>query len=360
MERVSLLAPREVGGLQLPSMVESMVSAVASDLLLLLNGITPASELARAELRMAMQLDPDAASAHQSLVCRAMSFLAGYGFYLTVPTERLLSRHLDHLQKLHGSSRAQLAGPADEWSHQQGAQYCRVGRFANSLRRALASIRQAVARQGWDSIQVWQQHLEPSSGLSPADCAAAMRKAVNASNSDWEVECRIFHRPHPNAASDEDWAEESWTKPWVSRVDSRSVFLDAQADLPYDDLDFGMYSDGGMLNVGSCTFSSQARSFGGAGDYWDSSLACTARLTSRLPLRLGHETVGVHEAEMAAMLTALRWRRSEGWNLLVVDRSSLCNVLLQTNLQRPAALLNLPSQFLVGRLHRILADLRCS
>ena len=32
------------------------------------------------------------------------------------------------------------------------------------------------------------------------------------------------------------------------------------------------------------------------------------------------------------MLTALRWRQPDGWNLVVVDRSSLCNVLQQASL----------------------------
>ena len=360
VERVSLLAPREIGGLQLPSMVESMVAAVGSDLLSLLNGKTPASDLARAELRMAMRSDPDAAHMHQGIVCRALFFLAGYGMYLSVSTERLLSRLLDHLKQRLGSPHALFVGPADEWSHQQGAQFCRVGRFANSLRRTLDSLNHAVARQDWGSVHVWQQHLDPSSGLSPSDCATAMNAAIIASHSDWEVECRLFHRPFPNAAGDEDWASNAWAKPWASRMDSRSAYLDAPTELPLDDWDFGMYSDGGMLNAGNCTFSCQARSFGGAGDYWETSHACTERIISRLPLRLGHEPAGVHEAELAAMLAALRWRRSDGWNLLVVDRSSLCTALQQANLQRPAALLNLTSQFLVGRLQRILQDLRGS
>ncbi|CAE7204856.1 unnamed protein product [Symbiodinium sp. CCMP2592] len=360
VERVSLLAPREIGGVQLPSMVEAMVAAVGSDLLLLLNGKTTSSGLARAELRMAMQLDPDAASAHQGIVCRAMVFLAGYGIYLSVSTERLLSRLLDHLKTRLGSPHAQFVGPADEWAHQQGAQYCRVGRFANSLRRALDSLRHAVDTRDWGFEHVWQQHLEHSSGLSPSDCAAAMRAATTASSSDWKVECGLFHRPFPNAESSEDWATDAWDNPWANKVDSRSDYLDSRVEVPFHGLDFGMYSDGGMLHAGNCTFSSQARSFGGVGDYWESSHACTERLISRLPLRLGYEAVGVHEAEMAAMIAALRWRRPEGWNLLVVDRSSLCYILQQVKLQRPSALLGLASHFLVGRLQRILADLRCS
>ena len=65
---------------------------------------------------------------------------------------------------------------------------------------------------------VWQQHLEHLSGLSPSDNAAAM----TASNSDWEVECSLFHRPYPNAESSEDWATDAWSNPY--KVDSRSDY----------------------------------------------------------------------------------------------------------------------------------------
>ena len=119
-----------------------------------------------------------------------------------------------------------------------------------------------------------------------------------------------------------------------------------------------MYSDGGMSNSNNCASCSQARSFGALGAYWDSSSECAERLISRLPSRFGYEDAGVHEAELAAMLTALRWRQPDGWNLLVVDRSSLSNTLQQASLGRPHALLGLSSHFLVGRLQRILVALR--
>ena len=170
-------------------MVECMVTAVASDLLVLMNGNPTASHLARAELRVAMQVHPAEASAQQGLVCRAMLFLAGYGIYLAVSSERFLSRLLDHLKVRLGSAHALLVGPADEWSHQQGRQFCRVGRFANAMRRALATLQRDFVVQQWDSVQVWQHLLDPASGLSPSDCAAATQAALTSSRSDWAAEC---------------------------------------------------------------------------------------------------------------------------------------------------------------------------
>ena len=57
-ERVSLTAQRSVGGLRLAYIVECAASSVASDLLSLLNGSTPASGLARNSLREAMRVVP--------------------------------------------------------------------------------------------------------------------------------------------------------------------------------------------------------------------------------------------------------------------------------------------------------------
>ena len=58
VDRMSLAAPRSVGGLQLASVVECVVGAVASELLFLLNGCTLASQLARDSLREVMMADP--------------------------------------------------------------------------------------------------------------------------------------------------------------------------------------------------------------------------------------------------------------------------------------------------------------
>ena len=58
VERSSFTAPRCVGGLQLASVVECVVGAVASELMFLLHGSTLASELARDSLRDACSLTP--------------------------------------------------------------------------------------------------------------------------------------------------------------------------------------------------------------------------------------------------------------------------------------------------------------
>ena len=51
VERMSLLVAASSGGLQIPSVVESVLAAAASDLLLLLSGYTTASILARDALQ---------------------------------------------------------------------------------------------------------------------------------------------------------------------------------------------------------------------------------------------------------------------------------------------------------------------
>ena len=154
-ERMSLLAPRGIGGVQLPSMVESMVSAVASDLLTTLNGCTQASSLARAELREAMSLPSAQVSQYSGILANSLRFLAGYGFYLTVSTDRLVSRVLDQLRLAAGSPAAQMVGGMDADGHRRGAVYCRVGPLANAVRRVISWLRAERPRTEWDSEALW-------------------------------------------------------------------------------------------------------------------------------------------------------------------------------------------------------------
>ena len=106
VERSSFTAPRNVGGLQLASVVECAVGAVASELMFLLNGNTLASVLARDALREAMLSDPLTTDFEDGLVLKAMRFLSGYGIYLTVATDKLVGRMLDN-----HASNAQNPGP---------------------------------------------------------------------------------------------------------------------------------------------------------------------------------------------------------------------------------------------------------
>lgn len=76
-ERPSLTAPRCVGGLQLPSIVECVVGAVASEPMFLLNGRTLATDIARDSLKEAMYVDPNTVDLTYGLVLKAMAFLAG-------------------------------------------------------------------------------------------------------------------------------------------------------------------------------------------------------------------------------------------------------------------------------------------
>ena len=58
-ERASFTAARSVGGLQLASLVECVVSGVASEILFILKGNILASCIARDTLREGMLTDPD-------------------------------------------------------------------------------------------------------------------------------------------------------------------------------------------------------------------------------------------------------------------------------------------------------------
>ena len=110
LERMSLTAPRNIGGLQFPSIVECTVAAVASELLYLLNGTTLPSQLARDSLLFAMMEDPSSMLSAVGLVSRAMTVLAGYGIYVIVSTDKQVGRMLDFLASRHNDIGHPLIG----------------------------------------------------------------------------------------------------------------------------------------------------------------------------------------------------------------------------------------------------------
>ena len=76
-DRSSLTATRAVGGLQLRSTVEAVVSDVANGIMYLLNGDTTASKIARHALNISMFEDPSKVSMDFGTVnrCRAIAFM---------------------------------------------------------------------------------------------------------------------------------------------------------------------------------------------------------------------------------------------------------------------------------------------
>lgn len=111
-ERVSLLAASHIGGLGAPSVVETLVASCASDLITLLSGSSTASLVARDSLRHALLLPPQQAEDWDGLVVRGMRFLSGYGFHITVSTDRFVGRVLD-LLAAHSAHPHALLGPFD-------------------------------------------------------------------------------------------------------------------------------------------------------------------------------------------------------------------------------------------------------
>ena len=359
-ERTSLLARRARAGLQLPSVVEAAVAGVAKDVLLLLNGSSPASLLARDSLREGMSLPPEAVVDFKGVVPNAMRFLAGYGIYIGVSTDRTVSRLLDALALRLACDPQPLVGPFDPRAHRRAADLCRVGRLANSFRLAVARLRDAAVPPGaWGAPDVWVPALVGLALLSPAECAAAARGAGEASSRDWQVECSIFcvrHRP----LLPEDWGQEAWLDPWGPSADRRSRHLDSVAPDPGPGEDIALYGDGGFVPGVGATFSAQARAFGPDPHYWQDSGSVSLPVASRLPRRYGHEECTVHTAELAALLSSLRWRRAGEWNMLVCDRSSLFSLLSRLEVGSMNRLHDCACAPLEARLRSVLRELASS
>jgi hypothetical protein len=155
-ERVSLMASRSAGGAQLASVVESVASPVARDLLTLLNNKTMAGLLARDSLREALEMSPEDAEAADGLILIAMRFLAGYGIYVGVSTDRTVCRILDALARSADVLPQVMVNPWDHRAVASGLRWCRVGRTANSIRAAVHALRvQATPLAAWSAAATW-------------------------------------------------------------------------------------------------------------------------------------------------------------------------------------------------------------
>ena len=137
-ERVSFSASRSVGGLGAPLVTELLVAAVAADLQVLLNGTSQAAAVARDSLRLALECPQ--LQCHEGMLLNALQLLAGYGLYLSLSTDRFISRLLDNLAPPNPHP---LHGPYLPSRLQAAARYARCSVTANAVR---AAWRQAVAQ----------------------------------------------------------------------------------------------------------------------------------------------------------------------------------------------------------------------
>ena len=80
----------------------------------------------------------------------------------------------------------------------------------------------------------------------------------------------------------------------------------------------------------------------------------------KLPRRFGLENTSIHTSDFFAMLVALRWRRPDRWNLLVLDRSSLFPLLRACAEGDPTRLLRFSCAHLMTRLRAVKRELICS
>ena len=225
VERMSLLAAKSCGGMQLPSVVESILAAAGADLLLLLSGRSEASVLARDALRDALNAPPVEAEALGGLVVLALRLLAAYGFHVCVQPDRFTARVLNALpcpssQPLVGSFRPVLARPS--------LMLARVGFVANSLRRIFAAfVAEGRPRSTWSDLALWSHVLPAAFPFSPAECSLAVAQALAESQRDWRVEYALFRPGVAVPPLPEDWGLHSWEDPCWASADPRTFFLDA-------------------------------------------------------------------------------------------------------------------------------------
>ena len=94
-EKSSFLSRWRDGGIQFASVVEAVVSGVATDVRTFLNRSFAASQLTTDELHLAMSMQLAAVEKHKGLVVSAYRPLAGYGIFVKASTGRSTPGTLD-------------------------------------------------------------------------------------------------------------------------------------------------------------------------------------------------------------------------------------------------------------------------
>ena len=88
-----------------------------------------------------MYADPNATDFTYGLVPKAMAFLAGYGIYVTVATDKLVGRMLDNNASKHKVRGHVFVGPFNSYVFKRSPKYCSVGPVANTIRLAIKELR---------------------------------------------------------------------------------------------------------------------------------------------------------------------------------------------------------------------------
>ena len=290
-ERVGLSCGRGCGGLQVASLVEGMVGAVARDVLALLNGSSMAALLARDSLRQAMQLPPSEAESTERAVVTAMRFLAGYGVYITVSSDRLVSRILDEKHRQEGRRCQLMVGTFSPVDFSSAQRYCRVGCLANTLRLAVRNLRQrGVPITQWQHARPqWAAAIQDPELISPEECMSLCATAIAQSTSEWIVEQRLFSAQGAANPIPEDWLEIGWEQPLDPTADPRGSALWHRFAAEWSNqTDVGLFGDGGFSKTRGATFAAQPRFFGELERYWEVSQPAAQIVGGRLPNRYGH------------------------------------------------------------------------
>eukprot|EP00435_Cladocopium_sp_Y103_P051876 s183_g16.t1 len=132
-----------------------------------------------------MALSPREAAATDGLVVRAMRFLSGYGFHITVSCDRLVGRVLDILAVNRGSPH-NLVGAFDSSVYSSSQRFCRVGLLANTIRNALSTFRSARLPDClWGDPVHWAALVPLECGFSAVELARAVACALDAAQREW-------------------------------------------------------------------------------------------------------------------------------------------------------------------------------
>ena len=156
----------------MPSIVEAVINGVANGIMYLLNGDTTASKIARHAIKISIFKDPSKISTDFGTINRALAFLSGYSIYVCTSTDRFVCRKLHAHAIIHRFKGHPLIGGFDATKFSKAQMYCRVCKYANTIRMAMVKITElGIPQDKWSKIRTWTKCLPGDNALSDSTCA---------------------------------------------------------------------------------------------------------------------------------------------------------------------------------------------
>ena len=149
--------------------------------------------------------------------CRGMAFMCVH------PRIDLSAGMLDTHAIIHRVKGHPLIGGFDATKFSKAQMYCRVGKYANTIRMAMAKIKElGIPQNKYSKSRTWTRCLPEDNAFSDSTCANLVKTAIAESRSDWHSECNMFECEYKPQLP-EEWSDDAWTVDQGGRTDTHTT-----------------------------------------------------------------------------------------------------------------------------------------